>query len=784
VSSLWKIAGFAVAASALAAVMLLLVGGQERAEHQPHGAAAHGTQVRRIESHGERVPDLAERYTLVNVRSGAWSDAETWDGGRVPQDDDTVRIAEGSRVVYDVVSDARLHAVGVAGTLAFRTSADTRLRVTHLLVYSGGTLSVGDQNDPIQSSAVAEIVINDHPLLTGTASEPGADPFQYGNGLLVWGALVLHGAERTPSFERLAAEARSGDTELVTAVVPKAWQAGDTLLLPDSRLPSDGGIQPVHETRYNREGSSGMVVDPAWELVQIESIAGDRVALAAPLRFDHPAARDAAGVIARGTRGETLVPHVANVTRNVVVRSENPDGVRGHMIGFRNASVVIANASFRGLGRTTAAPLDNTRSDAGGRIVHIGTNQAARYPIHMHHVVDAAGLDGTGDTFQVTGAVVHNARRWGISIHGSHFGLVRDTVVFDIDGAGIVTEDGSETGNRFERNFVAAVRGSGQAVDARRSGEGMGHEGAGFWLGSDNNIVVNNVVAGVGDGGFTLFRTPEAVAFPAFPTRADVPDGDQPPRIVEFSGNEVYGAARTGIELWDSKECEMCGANDTLLSDTTVWHSRSGVTFDYHADHYIIDGLRVHGDPRRLDGTTGVTANASRRATIRRADIRYIDVGLDGGGRRTRLLEIDEASILARIGIRIRRGNSWTQQAATFRNVSVTSLRGPGAKLVELDPRPFGRDVNTMLHRPIYFTAFQGRPGADFQLFFDDQAPGHVVPQADTPVRGCPDAGLTNAQCWKTHGIATGGEVAPCATMIDGIDGFACPTALNRSVNR
>ena len=109
-----------------------------------------------------------------------------------------------------------------------------------------------------------------------------------------------------------------------------------------------------------------------------------------------------------------------------------------------------------------------------------------------------------------------------MSIHGSHYGLIEGNVVVDMDGAGIVTEDGSESGNRFEHNFVAAIRGSGQVVDARRARDGIGHEGAGFWLGSDNNIVVGNVAAGVRDGGFTLFRTPEAVPFPVFPERSTV----------------------------------------------------------------------------------------------------------------------------------------------------------------------------------------------------------------------------------------------------------------------
>lgn len=313
----------------------------------------------------------------------------------------------------------------------------------------------------------------------------------------------------------------------------------------------------------------------------------------------------------------------------------------------------------------------------------------------------------------------------------------------------------------------------------------MGHEGAGFWFGSDNNTILNNVAAGVRDGGFTLFRAPKAAKIPAFPLRTAGSDKDTPFRAFEFSGNEAYGAADTGVELWDAKECDLCKASDAVLRNTTVWHSRNGVRYDYHADHYRLDGLFVHGDPRRLAGTSGVLANFSRRALIRRADLRYVDVGLDGGGSRNRQLEAEHTNVLARVGIRIRRGTSWDAlEPARFRDVSVTSLPGPGEKLVELEPGRDGAEkVKKTLRRSIYFSNFQNRSGANFQLFYDDQAPGRVIPQDKASVRGCPDAGLTNAECLKAHGIAIGGELATCDARIDGIDGFACPLAPGPSVN-
>jgi hypothetical protein len=87
--------------------------------------------------------------------------------------------------------------------------------------------------------------------LAGTLADPGIDPFQFGNGVLVWGTLSVHGAERAPGFERLAREALAGDTELVLSSVLDGWRAGDRIFLPDSRLLVDADMQHVETKPYN-----------------------------------------------------------------------------------------------------------------------------------------------------------------------------------------------------------------------------------------------------------------------------------------------------------------------------------------------------------------------------------------------------------------------------------------------------------------------------------------------------------------------------------------------------
>src|SRR5690242_8925720 len=72
----------------------------------------------------------AEPARLIrSARSGAWSSAATWQGGKVPGPGARVQVRPGHTVRYDVNSTAVLRSVHVAGTLTFAAGRDTRLEV-------------------------------------------------------------------------------------------------------------------------------------------------------------------------------------------------------------------------------------------------------------------------------------------------------------------------------------------------------------------------------------------------------------------------------------------------------------------------------------------------------------------------------------------------------------------------------------------------------------------------------------------------------------------------------
>ena len=158
-----------------------------------------------------------------------------------------------------------------------------------------------------------------------------------------------------------------------------------------------------------------------------------------------------------------------------MIRSEDPDGTRGHTAYTHRADVRIAYVEFRDLGRTKAAKIHQTAAEcaeAAGFDPPETCNHVGRYPVHIHHLwgVPNPTPDDGDYQFELRGNSVVDSLKWPIAVHASHFGLVVDNVVFGGDrltGAGIAVEEGSETGNVFQRNFVAVIRGD---INPRESG--------------------------------------------------------------------------------------------------------------------------------------------------------------------------------------------------------------------------------------------------------------------------------------------------------------------------
>src|SRR6185369_11631820 len=72
----------------------------------------------------------AEDQSVVrSARNGFWSEAQTWDGEKVPGAGSKVLIKAGHTVTYDGKSTDVIRGITVAGTLAFATDKDTEINV-------------------------------------------------------------------------------------------------------------------------------------------------------------------------------------------------------------------------------------------------------------------------------------------------------------------------------------------------------------------------------------------------------------------------------------------------------------------------------------------------------------------------------------------------------------------------------------------------------------------------------------------------------------------------------
>lgn len=410
-----------------------------------------------------------------------------------------------------------------------------------------------------------EIVTRDGPL-----SRPN-DPLQWQRGIIcLTGSCQLHGTEKTPTA-RLTAAPVAGST--ILAMIPPAdWAVGDEIALHSSHQPA-----PNHE-----------VYQPRPDICRIVSKAVAGITCATPLLFSHPG------------RGPHL-PIVANLTRDTTIRSANPNGVRGHVACVGVAVCDVRGVEFRDMGRTTFAALTVSPNVA---------NLIGRYALHFHHYT---GPPTTADPYQfvargnvIRGSTVRG-EKWGIAIHDAHYGLVENNVVWQMGGAGIVTEDGSETQNTIRHNWVGEIWGAmgfstdnHKSTDRSQTGD-WGWEGSCYWFRGPANLITENYCGGAVYGlSFVLHAVTVAV-----PTaRGQVPSlvvNMQTVPLTRVEDTEISGAL-LGVNPWN------LGANccttvfelpESVFRRMTVWNTRRGY-YGYAQNRVTVDGWIQRSDPGRI----------------------------------------------------------------------------------------------------------------------------------------------------------------------------------------
>ena len=449
-------------------------------------------------------------------QSGDWSSPKTWDSGQVPAAGSRVLIRTGHTVRYDVGSTEVIRVIQVAGTLTFAHDRDTRLDVGLIRIQTGNTpseegfdceghldiddsvprpaLEVGTPNQPIDAR---------HTALIRLTYQRGMDPQSCPAIVCCGGRMDIHGNPMPRTWLPLGATAKKGDTTITMSESVTSWKTGDRVILTATR-----GNAGQNFTAYRpRHPNKGLETEERF----VRSINEKQITLDRPIAFDHVVDGGFAGV-------------VGNLSRNVVIESADPNGVRGHTMYHRNSQGAISYAEFRHLGKE---------------------DTLGRYAIHYHMVGNS--MRGS----YVLGASIWDSHNRWLTIHGTNFLVVRDCIGYQSIGHGFYLEDGTEVFNVLDRNLaVHAFRGKKLPKQVLPFDE---NEGAGIWWANSFNSFTRNVTCENGRYGyrFEATETPamsmtQAVLFPdGVRVRVDL----RSLPFVRFEDNEAHCDGRYGFNL-------------------------------------------------------------------------------------------------------------------------------------------------------------------------------------------------------------------------------------------
>jgi hypothetical protein len=514
---------------------------------------------------------------IHSAKSGPWSAADTWDGGKIPAAGDRVQVRAGHTVTYDVKSDAGIRFLHVAGTLSVSPDKDTRLDVGLLKIQPGDEASEDgfdcDAHLPEpkdgQPKPALEVGTPDRPIdakhtaLIRLIHVDGLNKDSCPAIICCGGRMDLHGTPMNRTWVKLGVTAKKGDDTVTCAEAVTGWRAGDRILITATQLTPDG-------TRH-RPGARGRIANT--EEREIRAIDGAKIVLDKPLEVEHLGTGE--------YRGE-----VANLSRNVIVESAEPDKARGHTMYHRNSAGSISYAEFRHLGKEGVL---------------------GRYSIHYHLA---------GDTMRgssVIGASIWDSGNRWLTIHGTNFLVVRDCVGYQSVGHGFYLEDGTEVYNVLDRNLaVQAYTGKKLPKQALPFDQ---NEGAGFWWANSLNTFTRNVSCENDRYGFRFEATQTSELKLALPVRQ--PDGSTTKvdirtlPFVRFEDNESHceglygfnlgeGVNRVGpdthhpfvvrrTKLWMSHYAFRPQVPSLLVEDMKIYEAEYGVYHPNYDNHVYRD---------------------------------------------------------------------------------------------------------------------------------------------------------------------------------------------------
>jgi len=249
----------------------------------------------------ELLKDENKLKFYTNQRSGDFIDNFEQRKIREPSDYNII-IKSGTTVNLEGSPTREYSTILVEGDLKIIDTGDSSLRVQKIIIGTTGSLTIGNEINPIKHDKQADIV-----FVKNKEGEVG---------IFVFGKLEIYGKEVNPTFVGLENSVRSGETGLVVNEKLRNWEVGDTVVIT----------------------SPG--VDKCNEIGELSKVDSPYVFLKERLNCIHRVISDTEN---------SIVPHVALLSRNVKISSDDENN-RGTVTFFHGSTGNIKYAQFDLLG--------------------------------------------------------------------------------------------------------------------------------------------------------------------------------------------------------------------------------------------------------------------------------------------------------------------------------------------------------------------------------------------------------------------------------------------------
>lgn len=588
----------------------------------------NATEIGNVQNLARRTATMVQEYHLVmnlvktvtdeTVDSGDWSDPSIWKSGKVPGDGARVLIHANHVVTVGSELDSNIRTILVRGELAFNPHRNTALKADTIVTTANSVLRIGEPGQPVDADKKAVITVSDYGnlgMVTDDPASPDYDPLRIGQGILTNGLFLAHGSYKTPYVAIAGNGVAHGSSTVELDEEVEGWAPGDEVLVLGT---SASGTQS--------------------ELRKIAGIDGKTVTLDNSLDYNH--------IVPETTiEGLELKVHIANLTRNIVIRSdasllqgdrndmENNVEHRGHVLFMHNNNVNINGVLFKDLGRTNKKyRLDETRFDSedlNASATHIGTNQAARYPVHFHR----AGHDGK--LGRITGCVVFSSPGWGYVNHSSNV-IMKQNIAYRVYGSSFITEAGDENG-KFIENMAVETRGVGRSSvkgwKARESIGDWGFGGNGFWLLGPNVDIVGNIVNGSSNSAYAFTRTTIDHVTGVIDSETQKEKKYGKVALKSFVNNIAYANSGGVFGILSGTRD---GTNEVITGLTAYANGPLSMESDapgemiswWYPSNVTLEGVTLVGDIRDPQYTGIGTSTKLRKTVIRNARIEGFEIGL------------------------------------------------------------------------------------------------------------------------------------------------------------